>query len=270
MKISRTLVFTCMLLGALSMSRLLLTEVHAQTGAAMTDGPVLTGELVASNAGRNQFRLVGHGGWYTAPVGVSLEALDGKPVQVQFARDGRVLQISEMPVRIEPITHSYETITGQLIVRDPVLRTFAFPGDSQTYVAPSWVDIRPYSGRMVQAQLDEQGRVTGLELAEHASGVSSMMSCAYDGRSYSDGAALCQSGIQYVCEYGQWRNLGRACKASDTNVSDRIHGAQPARFESRSCVVGGASVANGSSICRSGTTFRCIDGEWVNVSAACS
>jgi hypothetical protein len=36
------------------------------------------------------------------------------------------------------------------------------------------------------------------------------------------------------------------------------------------CVVGGATVADGSSICREGTAYKCSYGQWVNLGTACS
>jgi hypothetical protein len=34
-------------------------------------------------------------------------------------------------------------------------------------------------------------------------------------------------------------------------------------------MVGDATVASGSSVCRDGTAFRCDDGAWLNVRTAC-
>ena len=222
---------------------------------------VLGGELVVTNAGRNQFRLVGHGGSFTAPAGIPVEALDGKPVQVEFARDGRVLQITEEPVPISRIVHSEEVIAGQLVVRDPVARMFSFASDDRIYTAPAGVDIRPYSGHMVEVRLDEQGQVAAVAFAKHSRAVPPVgATCVFNSQSYSDGTEVCQSGMQYRCDEGVWTGLGTTCAAGDTMNAPSVRG----------CIIGGASVASGSSICRSGTTFRCADGNWVNVGTACS
>ena len=229
--------------------------------AEETANRVFTGELVVTNAGRNQFRLVGHGGSFTAPAGVPVEALDGKPVQVEFARDGRVLQISELPVPISRIVHSEELISGQFVVRDPVARTFSFASDDRIYTAPAGMDIRPYGGQMVEVRLDEQGQVADIAFAKHSLGASPTGTvCVIDGQSYGDGTAVCQSGVEYRCELGVWRRLGMLCPAGETTNLPPSHG----------CTIGGASVAHGSSVCRSGTTFRCTDGNWVNVGTVCS
>ena len=81
--------------------------------------------------------------------------------------------------------------------------------------------------------------------------------CDSRGTSYAVGTTRCTAGAQFVCEAGQWRNLGTECKAGET-------------ASTRTCTVGGATVAAGSSICRGGTAFRCVDGEWINLGRACS
>ncbi len=221
---------------------------------------VLSGELVATDGARNRFRLVGHGGSFTAPAGTSVEALDGKPVTVEFASGGQVLQISKMPIHIEPITRSYEIVSGQLVLSDPAMRTFTFAGDSRVYRAPAGIDIGLYAGRRVEVRVDDQGRVMDLSPIGSPASTPLASTCSYDGQGYSDGASLCQSGTQYRCERGTWYGLGSPCVADGTTLSRSLH----------TCQVGDATVANGSMICRSGTTFRCADGAWLNVGTACS
>jgi hypothetical protein len=234
---------------------------EARAAATMTaDGSVLSGELVVINAAHNRFRLVGHSGSYIAPAGTPIEELDGKPVQVEISHSGHVLQISEMPIHYEPITHGFEVVRGQLQVTDALTRTFAIAGDDRMYVAPPGVDIQPYLGRMVELRLDERGHVTHIDLAAPSVGVPVTSTCSYNEQRYSEGASLCQSGAQYRCDRGTWRSLGLACG------SDKATTFLPAR----TCLFGGASMANGSSICRRGSTLRCVDGEWVNVGTECS
>src|SRR5512140_3041507 len=81
-------------------------QVPGAARAGMAGGDrVLTGELVVTNAARNQFRLVEHSGSFTAPPGTSVTEWDGKPVRVEFGSDGRALQISQIPIDYAPITH---------------------------------------------------------------------------------------------------------------------------------------------------------------------
>jgi hypothetical protein len=220
---------------------------------------LLTGELVVTDAARNRFRLVGHGGLFTAPAGTPVDVLDGKPVAVELARDGRVLQISEEPIHIRPITRSYEFISGELVLNDAALRTFTIAGDDRVYVAPAGVDIGLYAGRRVEVRLDDQGHVMDIGPATR-SAASLAPHCPYGGQGYSDGALLCQSGRQYRCEAGVWRSLAFACPPNDATASRWL----------RTCLLGDATVASGSQICRNGTTFRCADGAWVNVGTECS
>ena len=117
-----------------------------------------------TNAAKNQFRLVEHRGSFTAPAGTALEAWDGKPVEVELGRNGRVLQISAMPIHFEPITHGFEVVSGELLLRDAATREFAIAGDNRTYVAPQGVDIGLYAGHLVEMRLDEQGRVMNVHL----------------------------------------------------------------------------------------------------------
>ncbi|HYD48987.1 MAG TPA: hypothetical protein VEB21_11595 [Terriglobales bacterium] len=227
---------------------------------------VLTGELVVLDGSSSRFRLVDHGGSFQAPGGVSLEAFDGKPVEVRLS-GGRVVAIEEMPMHIAPVEHGYEVITGHLLVTSP--STFSIAGDSRSYRAPAHLELSRYANQMVQVRLDERGHVTELNFAGPAvraadAPVISDSVCRYNGQTYSDGAPICQSGTQFRCERGEWRNLGLACaeprSALDPGMAHR----------SRSCMFGGASVASGSSICRNGTTLRCADGEWININVPCS
>ena len=250
------LILILLVMGVTPFGPHLTSRAQAYTGH---DRDVLTGELVVTDAAKNRFRLVGHGGSFTAPASTSVEVLDGKPVAVEFARDGRVLQITEEPIPVDPITKSYEIISGQLVLSDAMLRTFMIAGDNRVYVAPPGVDIGLYAGRMVEVRVDAQGHV--MEIGP-AAGAAAPLSgpCPYAGQGYYDGALVCQSGTQYRCEAGVWRSLGFACPSNDTTASRWL----------RTCVLGDATVASGSLVCRNGTTFRCADGAWVNVGTACS
>jgi hypothetical protein len=217
----------------------------------------LTGELVITGA--NRFRLVDHGGSFTAPAGTSLLDFDGKPVRVEFSRDGRALQITEMPIHYEPITHDEEFLSGELIVQDAAMRSFAIAGDSRTFVAPSGIDVGRYAGQMVEIRLNE-GRVADIQPTARPGGSAVFTTCSYNGQGYAEGAITCQAGYQYRCDEGTWRSAGTACGFDGATSSRGL----------RNCMVGGVSVASGSSVCRDGTTFQCVNGEWVNAWTACS
>ncbi len=83
--------------------------------------------------------------------------------------------------------------------------------------------------------------------------------CLYKGSTYSDGAASCQSAIQYRCEDGEWRTLGIPCSGSGHEVT-----------ASRSCQFSGISFSTGAASCQAGTQFRCEDGEWRSLEAPCA
>jgi len=227
----------------------------------------VSGELVVTNAATNQFRIVGSNGSFTAPAGTSVTALDGHTVMVELSSTGHVLQIVDTPVPINPVTHGWSTVRGQLRLTDATTGRFTFAGDDQTYVAPSTFDIAPYNGRFVEIKIDENGRVAEVHPIDSVvppqpqswNPPTSMGSCTYQGQAYSGGASVCQSGTQYRCDGSQWRNVGTAC-----DLASNVPAPSP-----RSCMVGDATVANGSGICREGTTFRCDDGTWISLQTAC-
>jgi hypothetical protein len=241
--------------------------VAAAVALAAVSGPsvafaerMMFGELVVLDGSPNRFRLVGHDGSFKAPSGTPLETLDGRPVEVEIGAGGQVVSITERPIPIDPVVSGWETVSGQLEVRDSVARTFSMAGDSQVYVAPTGVDLGLYSGRMVVVKLDANSRVTEITLSPDARGaapvaVEPISLCSFGGQGYSDGATVCQAGTQYRCDANGWRNLGTPC------------GAEPPA--ERTCMFGGATVASGSSICRDGATVRCTDGTWINTQVAC-
>ena len=260
MKALRTLALTVGLFGLA-----VLTCAHH---AVAESGGLVTGELVVINAASNQFRIVGHGGTYTAPAGTSVTALDGHTVRVELSSNGRVARVTDAPVAINPITHGWSTVRGALVVTDAMNRRFSMAGEDQTYVAPPGVDLDSYAGRIVEVRIDESGHVTDIHPVAAAPQGSygapvPSNSCSYRGQAYSAGAAVCQSGTQYRCDGSQWMSLGLPCQ-----VSDAREVSEPPRSP-RSCVVGDATVASGSGICREGTTLRCDDGAWINTRIAC-
>jgi len=258
-------------------------------------GGTISGELVAIRGTANQFRIVGHGGTFTAPSGTSVQALDGKTVQVEVS-NGRVTQITETPVAINPVAHGFATVRGELMVTDPIARRFTFAGDNQVYTAPSGIDISAYAGKLVEAKVDETGVVTELRLVSPGSSYypapanpvaanppappypppvyapapypppAATGSCMYYGQTYSAGSAVCQSGTEFRCDGSQWQSLGTPCQSGDGR---RAHDTTLPPQSPRSCVVGDATVASGSGICRQGTTYRCDDGAWINIQTAC-
>jgi hypothetical protein len=291
--------FSAQLLAAV-----LITLVLAVPGSA---GTVITGELVVTNGSTRQFRIVDHGGFFNAPSGMNIEALDGKPVVVELSDNRQVLSITEKPIHIDRVESHYETINGELVLVDAARGTFAIAGAPQTYVAPRNIDVRRFAGQNVELFLDGQGQVLQIEFDRPAQIVAG--GCSYQGRSYGTGMSLCQTGTQYRCENGVWRSQGIACRAagdapaaifptarscvySGTSYSNGAarclngvrfvcadgqwqyvnRGCGPdvsAATSSASCEIGGATLADGSSICRDGVTFRCSAGSWVNVGTAC-
>lgn len=226
---------------------------------AGAEARVLSGELVVTNEAHNQFRLVGHGGYFTAPAGTPVGELDGKPVQVELGSNGRVTVIRPLDLAVPQVTSSYDIVSGQLVVIDPVRRTFSVAGDTQQYVAESWVDLRPYDRRMVEFRVGANGRVGSFSLTDRgaAAPAAAPDTCAKDGKTYFSGASVCQDGTQFRCEAGGWRNLGTPCPMVQS------------RRDPGTCIFGSATVAHGSSICRQGTTYRCDAGDWVDVGAPC-
>ncbi len=82
--------------------------------------------------------------------------------------------------------------------------------------------------------------------------------CQFAGVTFPTGAASCQAGTQYRCEDGSWNSLGISCPGAES----------PIRVipEGKTCMLeGGSTVATNSSVCRSGSTYLCSDGEWINL-----
>jgi hypothetical protein len=184
-------------------------------GARYSEGDrVLTGELVMNKGTARQFHLVGHSGSFTAPSGMDIEAWDGKPVEVEFGGDGRVVQISPMHIEYAPIEHSFVTVSGQLVAQDPVNGTFGIAGDRRTYVAPPGIDIQAYAGRVVEIRLDEHGQVTEINPLTRAADAPlprSGYACFYGDASFATGASICRRGTVLRCSDGAWVNQGAAC-----------------------------------------------------------
>ena len=100
----------------------------------------------------------------------------------------------------------------------------------------------------------------GVSCMEEAVAVS--QPCQYSGITFPTGAASCQTGTQYRCEDGYWRSLMLSCSGGDSPIRLSPGG--------RTCLLeGGSTVATSSSVCRSGTTFLCSDGEWINLGTLC-
>ncbi|MGD0959804.1 MAG: hypothetical protein ABSB19_08360 [Methylomonas sp.] len=86
--------------------------------------------------------------------------------------------------------------------------------------------------------------------------------CQFSGVTFPTGAASCQSGSQYRCEDGSWRNIGVACSGGESPMRVVPGG--------RTCMLeGGNTVSTSSSVCRSGSTYLCSDGEWINLGTLC-
>jgi hypothetical protein len=267
MKALGFLVLTCAFLAA--------TALPMATRAQAESERVVSGELVATNASANQFRIVGYPGSFTAPAGTSVTALDGHTVRVEMSSSGHVLQVVDTPVPINPVQHGWSAVRGELRVADAATGRFSFAGDDQSYVAPSSINIAPYNGHYVEIKIDDTGRVAEIHPMDAQAPAQpqswnpppyppvSVGTCIYLGQAYSSGASVCQSGTQYRCDGTQWQSMGSPCERS-TAYDSSLPAASP-----RDCIVGDATVANGSGICRGGITYRCDDGTWVSMQTAC-
>ena len=80
--------------------------------------------------------------------------------------------------------------------------------------------------------------------------------CLYKGTKYSEGAASCQTGVQFRCEDGEWKSVGVAC--SDGSVAS-----------ARNCQFGGVTYPTGSASCQGGNQYRCDDGAWASLGVGC-
>jgi hypothetical protein len=193
---------------------LVLTVPDAARAGMTAADRVLTGELVVLHGARNQFRLVEHSGSFTAPARTDVAALDGKPVEVELGPDGRVVHIAELPIHIEPIPHSFEIISGELVLRDPIARTFAIAGDERTYVAPRGIDVGQYAGHLVEMRLDEQNQVMNINLnarSADAPALRSVPPCLFGDTGVASGMSICRGGRTFRCVAGEWVNLGTPC-----------------------------------------------------------
>ncbi|HEY8095404.1 MAG TPA: hypothetical protein VIE65_04840 [Methylobacter sp.] len=86
--------------------------------------------------------------------------------------------------------------------------------------------------------------------------------CQFSGVTFPTGAASCQAGTQYRCEDGAWNSLGISCPGGDSPIRI-ISGGQTCMLE------GGSTVATNSTVCRTGSTFLCSNGEWINLGTLC-
>jgi hypothetical protein len=278
------------------------------TAARATEREI-SGELVILKTGNRQFRIVDHGGSFTAPAGVALEDFDGKPVRVELGSGGQVLSITEKPIETNPMMRNYQIITGQLVVSNAASGAFTITGDGRSFLAPMGFDVRPYANQMVDVFLDEQGQVKSIDRAKSSELPAGSMlppmpvtsACAYNGVPYAEGVLTCQSNTRYRCESGLWRSVGGPCAVTNDQFCNRDgasyasgstrcdSGAQllceggvwrdlgtacvsditTASARPRSCIVGDATVGSGSSVCRSGVTYRCLDGSWNDLGTAC-
>ena len=79
--------------------------------------------------------------------------------------------------------------------------------------------------------------------------------CLYKGTKYSQGAAACQSGVQFKCEDGEWKSVGVACSESGGT--------------SGNCMFGGVTYPTGYASCQGGTQYRCDSGTWASLGIGC-
>jgi hypothetical protein len=185
---------------------------------------VLSGELVVLKGSATQFRIVGTDGTFTAPAGTPLTELDGKAVTVDVS-NGRVTQITEQTVPITPVTSGFETIRGQLVLRDPSASTFGVVGDTGTYRAPAGVDLHPYVGKWVEASIDANGRAAQVTLLADkpppapvvvppmgSAAAARPGTCLVGDATVASGSSVCRGGVTHRCDNGAWVSLGTPCQ----------------------------------------------------------
>lgn len=107
---------------------------------------------------------------------------------------------------------------------------------------------------------NSQWKVLGIVCAVDSP--TAMAGCSYDGVEFSPGASTCQSGSQYRCDGGAWWSLAVGCNSAVQALP------RPAS-SALTCLYNGATLADQSSICNAGVTFRCGDGEWHNLGTPC-
>jgi len=186
------------------------SQARAETIRSGSDGRILVGELVVTNAARNQFRLVDQGGVFTVPMGMSVEALSGKPVEVELGPQGRVVSIAPKEIEYVPITDGEEIISGELVMRDPATRAFAIAGDDGSFVAPVGDDLTPYVGRVVTVRIDDRGQVKSVELAA-AGALPPLNRCRVGAATVADGSTICHDSTTFRCRDGEWVRVGGTC-----------------------------------------------------------
>jgi len=108
----------------------------------------------------------------------------------------------------------------------------------------------------------DDGVWKGLSIACAEDPSVALKACEWKGASYYPGSASCQSNTQYRCEDGAWTGLGISCVLAPGVAANRV----PA---GSTCMFDGATVATASTICKTGITFRCDEGEWRNLGTAC-
>lgn len=207
---------------------ILLALVLCCTAANAADR-VVHGELVVLNGSSTQFRIVGTEGSWTAPAGTPLEALDGKAVDVRIS-GGRVTEIVEQQVAITPVTSGFETVRGQLVLRDAAAQSFGVVGDPGTYIAPAGLDLRPYVGKWVEATIGADGRAAQVTLladrpppaampavvppapAANSAPMPNRGTCLVGDSTVASGSSICRGGITQRCDNGAWVSLGTPCK----------------------------------------------------------
>ena len=80
-------------------------------------------------------------------------------------------------------------------------------------------------------------------------------SCTYDGKEYSDGSVVCQSGKEYRCNDGTWDSLGTSCgtKVSCPQITDDPKARKKAKLQCLSFFsagIGRVGIRNSCSECK--------------------
>ncbi|MFN8644237.1 MAG: hypothetical protein U0802_22215 [Candidatus Binatia bacterium] len=192
---------------------LLLLALAVAPAAVRADARVLDGELVPIAGSAGRFRLVGHDGTFAAPPGTPLDALDGKAVRVELSADGHVTRITERRIAITPVISGWETVQGQLVVRDAAAGTFGIAGEPGTWTAPAGLALAPYAGKWVEATVGADGRAERLTLlGDRPPTAPAAGTCAIGGATVASGSAICRGGVTERCDNGTWVRVGTPCQ----------------------------------------------------------
>ena len=93
-------------------------------------------------------------GFLAASVAQATEA----GVEIESSQPG-----AQVETNVQVETES-KPLAGQLMIKDPTLRTFSIQGFEEVYVAPETLDLEKYRGEDVTVTFDEYGKVKSIDI----------------------------------------------------------------------------------------------------------